>query len=207
MARYTGPVCRKCRALNEKLMLKGDKCYTPKCPLERKTAQAPRSRFRRRISERGIQLHEKQKVRFSYGLMEKQFRGFFARARKMTGVTGDNFMTLLERRLDNVVYRVGFADSRAQARQIVRHGHIVVNKRKVDIPSYLVEEGDDVQWREASAKTECYKVAIEKAKKANIPAWLSLDQEKMIATVSVLPGRDAIVSNLNSQAIVEYYSR
>jgi small subunit ribosomal protein S4 len=207
MARYTGPVCRKCRALNEKLMLKGDKCYTPKCPLERKNAQTSRSRFRRRISERGIQLHEKQKVRFSSGLMEKQFRGFFAMARKMPGVTGDNFMTLLERRLDNVVYRIGFADSRAQARQIVRHGHIVINKHKVDIPSCLVKEGDVIHWREGSAKTECYKEAIEKVKKANIPVWLSPDQDKMVATVLVLPSGDVIASNLNSQAIVEYYSR
>lgn len=207
MARYTGPVCRKCRALNEKLMLKGDKCYTPKCPLERRAVRTSRSRFRRRISERGIQLHEKQKVRFSYGLMEKQFKGFFVRVKKMTGMTGSNFMTLLERRLDNVVYRVGFADSRAQARQIVRHGHIVLNKHKVDIPSYLVKEGDVIQWRESSAKTECYKVAVEKVKKANIPAWLGLDQEKMIATVSALPDGDVIASNLNSQAIVEYYSR
>jgi small subunit ribosomal protein S4 len=207
MARYTGPVCRKCRALNEKLMLKGDKCFSPKCPLERKAAQTSRSKFRRRISDRGIQLQEKQKVRFSYGLMEKQFHGFFDRARKLSGVTGNNFITLLERRLDNVVYRVGFADSRSQARQIVRHGHIVVNDHKVDIPSYMVKEGDVIRWREASAKTECYKYALEKVKKVEVPTWLSLDQEGMVATVSALPDGDIIASSLNVQAIVEYYSR
>ena len=209
MARYTGPVCRKCRAFGEKLMLKGERCSTPRCALERKNKPpGKKSQPRRfRISERGIQLGEKQKACFSYGVLERQFRKLFADAARTPGVTGDTLLILLERRLDNVVYRLGFADSRAQARQIVRHGHIMVNSRKVDIPSYLMKAGDVIQWRESSTKTEYYKRVTEEIKEKSICAWLILDMEKMIGTISTLPGKDDIDARFNTQAIVEYYSK
>jgi small subunit ribosomal protein S4 len=162
---------------------------------------------RRRVSDRGLQLQEKQKVRFSYGILERQFRRFFAKAERAPGITGENLLILLERRLDNVVYRLGFADSRPQARQIVRHGHIIVNGRKTDIPSYLVKSGDVVKWREVSAKTEYYKTVVEKIKGKVIPGWLSLDEERMIGSVLTLPGKDDIETKFDGKAIVEYYSR
>ena len=209
MARYTGPVCRKCRTLGEKLMLKGEKCATPKCLLERRNVRpGEHSKARRyRISEYGTKLKEKQKVRFTYGVLERQFRKFFAEAARTPGATGDILLILLERRLDNVVYRLGFADSRAQARQIVRHRHILVNNRKVDIPSYSVKEGDIIGWRESGRKTEYFKRVSEEIKQRSIPSWLSLDEEKMIGTVSSLPGKDDIDVRFNAQAIVEYYSK
>jgi len=210
MARYTGPACRLCRRFGDKLMLKGERCATPKCPLEkRSTPPGGRSlrRGRSRISERGLQLREKQKVRFSYGILERQFRRFFAEAKKSRGATGETLLILLERRLDNVIYRLGFADSRAQARQIVRHGHIVVNSRKTDIPSLLVRSGDVVKWREASTKTEYYKRVAEEIEEKFIPDWLSLDKENMTGRVLNLPGKDDIEAGFNVKAIVEYYSR
>ena len=179
MARYTGPACRLCRRFEVKLMLKGERCPTPKCPLEKRNVPPggrSLSRRRSRISDRGLQLREKQKVRFCYGVLERQFRRFFSEAKKGHGTTGDNFLILLERRLDNVVYRLGFADSRAQARQIVRHGHIVVNGRKTDIPSFLVKSGDVIKWRDASTKTEYYKRVAEEIKETFVPSWLSLDK-------------------------------
>ncbi len=209
MARYTGPVCRRCRHLGEKLMLKGEKCTTPKCPLEKRNAPpGGRSmRRRRRVSDRGLQLREKQKIRFSYGVLERQFRRFFAKAGKAPGITGESLLILLERRLDNVVYRLGFADSRPQARQIVRHGHIIVNGRKTDIPSYLVKLGEVISWKKASIETEYYKTVVEKIKGKVIPGWLSLDEEKMLGSVLALPGKDDIDTKFDSKAVVEYYSR
>ena len=208
MARYTGAVCHKCRYLDEKLMLKGEKCYTPKCPLEKnRPSSRKRPRGRRRVSERGIQLREKQKVRFSYGVLEQQFRRLFTQALKTPGITGTNLFILLERRLDNTVYRLGFADSRAQARQIVQHGHIAVNNHRVNIPSYLIKEGDAIKWQEASTKTEYYKTVAEKIKQVAVPGWLSLDLEKMSGIVLALPDESVIDAKFNSQAIVEYYSR
>jgi small subunit ribosomal protein S4 len=210
MARYTGPACRLCRRFGDKLMLKGEKCSTPKCPLEKRNAP-PRGRSltrgRSRISDRGLQLREKQKVRFSYGVLERQFRRFFVEAKKGPSATGENLLILLERRLDNVVYRLGFADSRAQARQIVRHGHIIVNWRKTDIPSFLVKSGDVVKWREASTKTEYYKRVAEEIEEKLTPNWLSLDKESMTGRVSNLPGKDDIEARFNEKVIVEYYSR
>ena len=209
MARYTGPACRRCRSLGEKLMLKGERCATPKCALERRNVRpGAHSQARRfRVSEYRVRLKEKQKVRFTYGVLERQFRKLFAEAAKTSGATGDTLLILLERRLDNVVYRLGFADSRAQARQIIRHGHIVVNNHKVDIPSYLVREGNFIGWRESSRKTEYFKRVREEVKQRNVPAWLVLEEEKMIGTVSSLPGRDDIDVMFNAQAIVEYYSK
>jgi len=189
-------------------MLKGEKCSTPKCPLERRNVTSKRrTSRRRRISDRGLQLQEKQKVRFSYGVLERQFRRFFANAMKSPGITGDNLMILLERRLDNVVYSLGFADSRAQARQIVQHGHIAVNGHKVNIPSSLVKSGDIIRWRETKTRTEYYKSLVEKIKGKVTPGWLSLEEEEMKGTVLTLPAHDDIESRFNAKAIVEYYSR
>ena len=210
MARYTGPACRLCRRFEVKLMLKGERCPTPKCSLEKRNVPPggrSLSRRRSRISDRGLQLREKQKVRFCYGVLERQFRRFFSEAKKGHGTTGDNFLILLERRLDNVVYRLGFADSRAQARQIVRHGHIVVNGRKTDIPSFLVKSGDVIKWRDASTKTEYYKRVAEEIEGKFVPSWLSLDKESMTGRVLNLPGKDDIEAVFNAKAIVEYYSR
>jgi len=209
MARYIGPVCRQCRHIGEKLMLKGERCSSPKCPLEKRSARPKeRSRTRRRReSDRALQLKEKQKVRFSYGVLERQFRRFFAAARKAPGVTGENMLVLLERRLDNVVYCLGFASSRAQARQVVRHGHIRVNGRKVDIPSYLVRAGDVVSWREESVRTVHYKRLAEEIKGRAVPGWLSLNEQRMTGSVMALPGRDDIDPRFDGKAIVEYYSR
>jgi small subunit ribosomal protein S4 len=210
MARYTGPVCRLCRRFGEKLMLKGERCSTPKCPVEKRNTppgEHTPARGRSRISERGIQLREKQKARFSYGVFERQFRRFFDEAQKSPSATGENLLILLERRLDNVIYRLGFADSRAQGRQIVRHGHIMVNGRKTDIPSFLVKSGDVIKWREASTKTEYYKRVAEESEEKVIPSWLSLDKESMTGRVLNLPSKDDIEAGFNEKAIVEYYSR
>jgi small subunit ribosomal protein S4 len=155
----------------------------------------------------GLRLREKQKARFCYGILERQFRRFYAEAARAPGITGDNLFVLLERRLDNVVYRLGFADSRAQSRQVVRHGHILINERKVDIPSYLIELGDVIKWREASKKTEYYKRFIEEIKGKLVPGWLSLNEENLTGTVLNLPTNDDIEISFDRKAIVEYYSR
>lgn len=191
-------------------MLKGERCPTPKCPLEKKNTPPggrPPRRGRGGVSDRGLQLREKQKVRFSYGVLERQFRRFFVEAKKGPGTTGENLLVLLERRLDNAVYRLGFADSRAQARQLVRHGHILVNGRKTDIPSFLVKPGDTIKWRESSAKTEYYKRIAEEIEEGLVPGWLGLDKESMTGKVLNLPGREDIESLFNEQAVVQYYSR
>jgi small subunit ribosomal protein S4 len=211
MARYTGPTCRLCRRFGDKLMLKGEKCPTPKCPLEKRNTPPgggrPPRRGRSGVSERGLQLREKQRLRFSYGVLERQFRKFFEEAKKSPGTTGEALLMLLERRLDNAVYRLGFADSRAQARQIVRHGHIMVNDRRTDIPSFFVKSGDIIKWREASKKTEYYKRLAEEIEEKFIPNWLSLDKESMTGKVLNLPGKDDIETKFNVKAVVEYYSR
>jgi small subunit ribosomal protein S4 len=209
MARYTGPTCRLCRRFEEKLMLKGEKCSTPKCTLEKRNVppgEHAQTRVRR-LSDRGLQLREKQKLRFSYGVLERQFRRFFDEAKKSPGATGETLLILLEKRLDNVVYRLGFADSHAQARQIVRHGHMMVNGRRANIPSFLVKSGDVIKWREASKKTEYYKRMAEGIEGKIIPSWLSLDKESMTGRVLNLPGRDDIDAKFNAKAVVEYYSR
>lgn len=208
MARYTGATCRLCRHLGGKLLLKGEKCATPKCPLEKRTApRKRRSGRRRRISDRGLQLREKQKIRFTYGVLERQFRRFFAMAIKSPGITADNLLILLERRLDNVVYRLGFADSRAQARQIVQHGHILVNGHRVNIASAVVKAGDIIGWGEASTKNEYYKSLVEKVKGKTTPSWLSLDEENIKGTILALPGHDDLEPSFDAKAVVEYYSR
>ena len=212
MARYTGPSCHRCRRLGEKLMLKGDKCSSPKCPLEKKSAASAGQRNlqfkrRRRVSDRGLRLLAKQKVRFSYGVLERQFRITFNRAAKQPGVTGDNLFMLLERRLDNIAYRLGFASSRPQARQLVMHGHILVDGHRVDIPSFVVTPGNVITWRGKSKQTEYYKSLLEENKGRTIPEWLCLDEENMAGTVTTLPGKDDLEARFDSKAIVEYYSR
>ncbi len=207
MARYTGSVCHLCRRCSEKLFLKGARCYTPKCALERQRRPAGRRFRRRRVSDRGLQLVEKQKARYTYGILERQFRRFFAAAEKQPGVTGDNLVMLLERRLDNVVYRLGFADSRNQARQIVMHGHVKLSGRKTDIPSALVREGDTIEWREASTKTEYFKQMAADIQGRAIPGWLNLDRQKLAGQVISLPTPEDAGVKFQGQSIVEYYSR
>lgn len=209
MARYLEASCQLCRRSGDKLMLKGNRCMTPKCIMERRhktTAGGGRGR-RRRISERGTQLIEKQKARCIYGLFERQFKRFFAEAARQPGITGDNLKVMLERRLDNVVYRLGFADSRPQARQLVLHGHIMVNGHRVNVPSYLADEGDTIACREASLKKEYFKKVVEEIKSKTIPGWLTLDRTKLIGQVVTLPVPDETIGQFDGKSIVEYYSR
>ncbi len=210
MARYTQADCRLCRRIGDKLMLKGERCFTAKCAVERRNVPPGHnatSKRRPKKSDRGIQLHEKQRARYSYGMMERQFIKFFAEAERLPGVTGDNLMILLERRLDNVVYRLGFGDSRDQARQLVRHGHFKVNDRRADIPSYLIKVGDIIIWRPSSTKTEYYKTLAQEIGARTVPCWLALDKEKMIGKVLSLPAPADIEVKFDAKVIVEYYSR
>jgi small subunit ribosomal protein S4 len=189
-------------------MLKGERCATPKCALERKgLPPGQRALRRRKISDRGLQLREKQKARYTYGILERQFRKLFREAERRPGVTGEIFLQLLERRLDNVVYRLGFADSRSQARQIVRHGHIKVNGRKVNIPSYLVKSGDVISWNERSTKTGLYLQAVEKLPGKIIPSWLNLDRSTLSGRVMSLPTPNEIEAKFDEKLIIEYYAR
>ena len=209
MARYTAAVCRLCRRSGEKLMLKGSRCLTPKCALDRRGKPPGQqfSRRRRRISDRGFQLREKQKARYTYGVMERQFRRLFAQAEKQSGITGENLLVLLERRLDNVVYRLGFADSRSQARQLIQHGHILLNERKTDIPSCLVKEDDVISWKASSTKTGYYQQVVQDIPAKSVLSWLSLDKEKLVGRVLSLPTPDDIDAKFEGKTIVEYYSR
>ena len=209
MGRYTAAVCRLCRRSGEKLMIKGDRCFTPKCAVEKRPKPPGQqiSRRRRRISDRGLQLREKQKARWSYGMMERQFRRSFGKAEKQSGITAENLLVLLERRLDNVVYRLGFADSRSQARQLVTHGHIRLNDHKTDIPSCLVKEGDTISWREQSTKNEYYKQLVETIKAKTLLNWLSLDKENLVGRIVSMPTPEDIGANFEGSSIVEYYSR
>ena len=207
MARYTAAVCRLCRRSGDKLMLKGDKCIT-RCTLDKRPKPpGPQLGRRRRISDRGQQLREKQKVRYSYGILEKQFRRFFTEAERQPGITGENLLVLLERRLDNAVYRLGFADSRAQARQVVRHGHIMLNENKTDIPSCLVKEGDTIGWRERSIKSEYFKQRIQSVGGQTVPGWLSLNKQNFTGQVLSLPTTDDIEAKFDVASVVEFYSR
>jgi small subunit ribosomal protein S4 len=207
MARYRGPVCRLCRRFGEKLMLKGERCYR-KCAVERRS-QPPGFRLarRRRISDRAVQLREKQKARFTYGILERQFRRYYAEAVRRPGVTGDNLLRLLETRLDNVIYRLGLADSRSQARQVVRHGHIMVNGRKASIPSAHVKVNDIVGWSQRGKKSEYYKVVEETAKSKEVPSWLARDEDTLTGRVLRLPEAVDAGAPFDPLVIVEYYSR
>src|SRR5688572_6911728 len=208
VARYTDPVCRLCRREGMKLFLKGDRCFKDKCAIERRNyAPGQHGRRRSKVLGYGIQLREKQKVKRIYGLLENQFRIYFHRAAKKTGVTGDNLLRQLEIRLDNVVYSLGFSSSRAQGRQLVRHGHIEVNGKKLNIPSYQVRKGDIIQVREKSRKNGQIRQAVETASGRGIPAWLELDAENVRGTVVDLPKREDIRLPIQEQLIVELYSK
>lgn len=208
MARYTGPSCRLCRRENLKLFLKGERCYTDKCAFERRQyPPGQHGQGRTKFSSYGEQLREKQKVKRVYGLLEKQFRLTFNRAARKRGVTGDNLIAILESRFDNMVYRLGFAASRNDARQLIRHGHFTVNGTKVNIPSSILKPGDVVQPREKSLKIEKIKESVETAKQRGVPAWLEIDVEKFEGKVIALPKREEITMPMNEQLIVELYSR
>ena len=212
MARHIGPVCKLCRREGEKLFLKGSRCLTPKCAIERRSyppGQHGRdSQYRRgRASDYLLQLREKQKARRIYGVFERQFSNYFTKASQRSGLTGSNLLILLERRLDNVVYRLGLADSRPQARQLVSHGHVMLNGRKTNIPSALVAAGDTVSIRSESARRTYFKTLRQDLDDRRVPRWLSLDADNMSAKVVQLPARDDIDVSLNEQLIVEYYSR
>jgi len=208
LARYTGPSCRLCRRENLKLFLKGERCYTDKCAFERRQyPPGQHGQGRTKFSSYGEQLREKQKVKRVYGLLEKQFRLTFNRAARKRGVTGDNLIAILESRFDNMVYRLGFAASRNDARQLIRHGHFTVNGTKVNIPSSILKPGDVVQPREKSTKIGKIKESVETAKQRGVPAWLEIDAEKFEGKVVALPKRDEITMPMNEQLIVELYSR
>jgi small subunit ribosomal protein S4 len=209
MARYIGPVCRLCRREGMKLFLKGERCYTDKCAIEKRNVppgQHGRARKAKMVGY-GIQLREKQKVKRTYGVLENQFRRYFEAADRQKGITGELLLQMLERRLDNVVYRLGFATSRPQARQLVRHGHFTVNGRKVDIPSYSVRPGDTVAVRQNSAGNPTIQHAMEEVKGRGIPDWLLLDPAALSGRVSQLPTREQINLPAQEQLIVELYSK
>ncbi len=209
MARYTAPSCRLCRRERQKLFLKGTKCFTEKCPVERRAyppGQHGQTR-RTKISEYGVQLREKQKIRRIYGLMEGQFHNYFEKALKQTGRTGETLVKLLERRLDNVVYRLGLAPSRKTARQLITHGHFMVNDRVVDIPSYLLRPGDNIKVREKSKQMEVFHSSMKRMKDNAMLPWLSLDKAAMVGTFLNVPERADIPLNADEQLVVELYSK
>jgi small subunit ribosomal protein S4 len=208
MARYTESVCRICRREGAKLYLKGSRCYSKKCAFERRpTPPGQHGVRRRKVGEYGMQLREKQKVRKTYGVLERQFRNYFIAAENQPGVTGENLLRSLETRLDNVVYRAGFAPSRAAARQLVAHRHFAVNGTPTDIASYRMRPGDVVSVRENRRDREPFKVAKETLRNHQAPIWLSLDITNLSATVASAPSRDQMPLDLNEQLVVEYYSR
>ena len=208
MARYTGPVCRLCRREGMKLYLKGEKCLTPKCPFERRPyPPGMHALKRRKPTEYGLQLREKQRARRIYGILERQFRKHFADAERRPGVTGESLLQILETRLDNVVFRLGVAVSRNQARQIVRHGHIRVNGRRLDIPSALLRPGDELAVRPQSRELQHFQERMAEVQSQRIPGWLQLDPATMIGRVLAYPSRQEIDTPLNEQLIVEFYSR
>ena len=209
MARYTGPVCRLCRRERMKLFLKGDRCFKEKCAIERRAyppGQHGQRRGRRSLGY-GPQLREKQKVKRIYGVLEKQVRNYFKDAERQRGVTGDNLLVSLERRLDNVVYNLGFASSRSQARQLIRHGHIQIDGAKTTIPSYQVKTGQQIQVKEGSRKNEFIRASVETARGRGIPSWLELDPDNFVGKVIALPTREDIKLPIEEQLIVELYSR
>ena len=212
MAKYRGPVCKLCRREGEKLFLKGQRCFTPKCAFERRSyppgEHGKDSQFRRRrVSDYSRQLREKQKTRRVYGITERQFRRYYRIALQERGMTGENLLRLLERRLDNVVFRLGYAESRAQARTLVTHGHFNVNGRRTDIPSMLVREGDEIEVREGSRKRTYFKQLPEIAESKTVPDWLERDISILLGKIVKMPERMDVDANLNEQLIIEYYSR
>lgn len=208
MGRYTGPACRLCRRAGEKLFLKGDRCFTPRCAFEkRRNPPGNVSRRRRRPSDYGVHLLEKQKAKYIYGVLESQFRKYMTEAFNSPGVTGMNLLRSLERRLDNVIFHLGFADSRKQARQMVLHGHFRINGRKTDVPSYSVKPGDQITWKESVKTTEYYADRTNGVPKRPVPTWLALDVSEMSGRVVSLPSDEQLPTALDSRLIVEFYSR
>lgn len=211
MARYIGPVCRLCRREGEKLFLKGERCFSPKCAIEKRNqppGQHGASRtFRKKASDYSMQLREKQKARRIYGVLERQFRRYYADASRRSGVTGAVLLQYLEARLDNVVYRLGFASSRKQARQLVDHGHFTVNGKKVNIPSYLVKPGDKIAVAEGSRKSVFFADLDKGLKSARTPGWLTVDPRQLSGSVMSLPTREQIDTAVKEQLIIEFYSR
>lgn len=208
MARYTGPSCKLCRREGEKLFLKGDRCYTEKCAIS-KRAYSPgqHGQQRKKLSEYGIQLREKQKARRFYGVLERQFRKYFGMATRMKGVTGENLLKILESRMDNVIYRLGLAASRSEARQLVRHNHFLVNGKRVNIPSYLLKPGDIITVSEGSRDSEKIKDIIENTRGKVIPKWLEFDPGNLTGKVVTLPTREEIDLPVQEHLIVEFYSK
>jgi len=208
LARYTKSVCRLCRRENLKLFLKGERCYTEKCAIDRRSyAPGQHGQSRKKFSDYGAQLREKQKVKRLYGLLESQFRNTFKEADRQKGITGEVLLFLLERRLDNAVYRLGFANSRNEARQLVRHNHFSVNQSKVNIPSYLVKPGDVIEVREKSKKVVRIQEALEGVARRGTPQWLELDKEQMKGSVKSMPTREEITIPIQEKLIVELYSK
>lgn len=208
MARYTGSVCKLCRRERQKLFLKGQKCFTEKCPIETKNYPPGEHGLSRRakVSEYGIQLREKQKIKRIYGLLETQFRNYFVKANKQKGITGENLVKLLESRFDNVVYRLGFAASRKQARQLIRHRHFMINDRLVDIPSYSLSAGDVLKLRDKSKKLDTIHSSLKRVKDSTY-SWLTVDKANLLGTFVQVPEREDIPLNANEQLVVELYSK
>ncbi|MDP3938005.1 MAG: 30S ribosomal protein S4 [Deltaproteobacteria bacterium] len=208
MARYTGSVCRLCRREGMKLFLKAERCYTDRCAIERRAyPPGQHGQGRTKFSEYGTQLREKQKVRRMYGVLEKQFEEYFNHADRMKGITGENLLMLLERRLDNAVYRSGFSGSRSEGRQFVRHGHVLINGRKCTIPSRMLKVGDVISVREKSRKIGRLAASLEAVERRGVPSWLELEKDQARATVKSLPGREELTLPIQEQLIVELYSR
>jgi len=212
MARYVGPVCRLCRRQNEKLMLKGERCLSPKCAVERKLNESQNRRRRtgrrpKKLSEYGIRLLEKQKAKNTYGILERQMRKYFEEAARTPGLSGETLLRILETRLDNVVFRAGFADSLRQARQLVRHGYFTLNERKTDIPSCRIKPGDVIAWKVSKQKSFPYEKATQDIGNKQIPAWLSVEVKTLTAKMLSQPAREDMGTTINERLIVEYYSK
>ncbi len=208
MAKDTGPQCKHCRRENMKLFLKGERCFTDKCAYERRPYRAGQhGQGRIKPSDYSIRLREKQKVRSLYGVMERQFRRYVRMADMQKGVTGENLLRILERRLDNVVYRMGFAKTRADGRQLVRHNHVIVNGKRVNIPSYLIAPGDEVSLRTRSQKLVRVEAALEFSKSLETVAWIEVDQDKRLGKIKTMPDRESVTLPIREQLIVEFYSR
>jgi len=208
MARYIGPACKLCRRENMKLFLKGDRCYTDKCAFDRRPyPPGVHGQRRNKPTEYGVRMREKQKVRRIYGILERQFRCYFANADRQKGVTGDNLISALERRLDSAVFRMGYAATRTDARQLVRHRHLQVNGKSVNVPSYLLKPGDKITLREQSKGLARVQLAMETAGRREQPEWLDFDKNSLTGTVRALPNREAVTLPITEQLIVEFYSR
>lgn len=208
MARYTGPSCRLCRRERLKLFLKGERCYSEKCAVDRREyPPGQHGQSRKRYSDYNVQLREKQKVKRIYGVMEQQFRGYFEEANRQKGITGENLLLILERRLDNMVYRMGFASSRNEARQLIRHNHFEVNGKRVNIPSYLMRAGDVIELKEKSRKIAKVQESLEGSSRRGVPRWLEVDKDNLKGKVVALPAREELTMPINEQIIVEFYSK